>query len=264
MFFRSSYGRVYYELYGSQNSTAIAFTHGLGCDHRMYQNQISEFKDGYRVLVWDMPDHGKSVKLQREFTFSVAATCFVELLDEIGLENAVLVGSSLGGYVSQYIAARYPYLVKGVHIDSCHPLGSNFNKLAVLGVHIHSAVTKMLPLEASKFLIKKLLTTDRHSREYMEVCTSQGGKEKLIHLSEGIKQGIIEGIDKPLPHPVLITNGEDELVFIRTICSHWHKNHPNSEYVVIPGVGHSAVLDRPQKFNQALQSLLQKIEGERG
>lgn len=260
MFFHSSFGSIYYELYGAKNSPVIAFTHGLGCDHRMYQKQVAWFKDEYRLLMWDMPDHGKSVNLKTGFTFSVAANCFLELLDEIQAEKAVLVGTSLGGYVCQYIASRYPHRVRAVHIDGCHPLNSKFNVFAALGIRLHSLMTRIFPLEASKYIIKKTLATGPKSREYVEQCTSKGSKEKLVQLSEGIEKGIIKGIDKPLPHPMLITNGEHELIFIRIICSHWHKNHPRDQYVVIPQVGHSASLDQAEEFNQALRTFLQKIE----
>lgn len=105
MFFESSYGEIYYEIYGPEGAMVVAFNHGLSSDHDMFDKQVSELKNRYRVVVWDMPEHGRSVKLEKDFDFSVAAECFIELLDEIGIERAVSVGTSLGG-VCQSVYSR--------------------------------------------------------------------------------------------------------------------------------------------------------------
>lgn len=260
MFFNSSYGEIYYEVHGLEDSMVVAFNHGLSVDHHMFDKQVSDLKNLYRVITWDMPEHGQSVKLEKEFDFSVAAKCFIELLDEIGIERVVLVGTSLGGYVSQYIAYKYPERVKGVVVVGSTPLHVKFSKLSVIGFKFHSLLTKLLPWGLLKYLIEKMLgPTSLNQKEYIKETFSKLDKRELLRLSEGTKKGVIKGIEKPIQQPVLITHGEHEMFFIRKMSANWHKNNPDSTYAVISGEGHAASFDNPQEFNEIMQSFLKKL-----
>jgi len=260
MFFKSSHGDIYYEIHGQNDSLMVAFFHGLSTDHKMFENQVAVLKDQYRLLLWDMPEHGKSFELKKEFSFAIAAKSFVELLDELGIESVALVGTSLGGYVSQFIAANYPERVKALLVSGAHPLHVRFNWLAVMAFRVHSIITRILPLKVIKYGIEKMLVGDDKVKPYMEESILQLDKEKLLRLSEGTKRGVIEGVDKPFKHPVMIVNGENELSFIRKIAVDRHKNNGGFEYVEIPGAGHAAILEKPKEFNEILHNFLNKLQ----
>jgi len=66
-------------------------------DHRTFETQVQALEDRYRVIVWDMPYHGRSSPIDKKLRFSTTATDFViALLDELNIRQAVLAGLSLG------------------------------------------------------------------------------------------------------------------------------------------------------------------------
>jgi len=60
MYFENKVGKVYYEVHGREEAPAIIFSHGSNMNHETFKTQAEALKDKYRVIIWDMPYHGKS------------------------------------------------------------------------------------------------------------------------------------------------------------------------------------------------------------
>ncbi len=90
--------RLYYEDHGS--GPAVLLSHGYGATSQMWQDQVAALKDRYRVIVWDLRGHGESDYPADPHLYSKRHTVadMAALLDQCGLERAVIGGHSLGGY----------------------------------------------------------------------------------------------------------------------------------------------------------------------
>jgi pimeloyl-ACP methyl ester carboxylesterase len=87
---------------GPTDGPVVAFTHGASLDHRSFDAQLWPLVDkGFRVLTWDMRGHGRSKPLGAEFAVSTLATDFATIVDQVGCEQATVVGHSMGGYVAR-------------------------------------------------------------------------------------------------------------------------------------------------------------------
>ncbi len=210
------------------------------------------------MVVWDMPDHGQSFRSEQKFNFQFAAECFIDLLDEINAEGVVLVGASLGGYVSQYIAYKYPERIQGIVVVGATSLYSELTRLQTLVSKMHDKSLRVLPWKLISYLLRKMLGPRHNSKPYMEECLSKLNKTRILRLSEGTKEGIYKGIKEPVKAPLLIVHGGNELSFIRKMSAYWHHNTPQSEYAVISDSGHAVTLDKPEEFNEILYRFLEK------
>ncbi len=120
MFLKNDIGTVYYEVYGPEQAPAVVFSHGVAMDHRSFEQQVTALEDRYRVIVWDMPYHGRSSAIDRGLRLSTTAADFtMAIMDELGIQRAVLAGLSLGSFVVQQAAHRYPDRVTAaIHISN--------------------------------------------------------------------------------------------------------------------------------------------------
>lgn len=75
---------------------------------------------GWRGLAWDMPGYGASAPVE-PVSFDTLAGAVVDLLDEAGLDSAVLVGHSMGGMIALQAAVRFPERVVGLVLACCTP-----------------------------------------------------------------------------------------------------------------------------------------------
>ncbi len=260
MVFQSSFGKISYAVLGEENETTIALFHVLGSDMNFFKRQIDELSAKYRILLWDMPWHGQSVRPDRELDFNTIEAAFIELLDYLGIERLILSGVSLGGFVSYHIAARNPDRVEALHLDGAHPLHMNFGRfISVLSV-LHSLVLKSLPLKLISVMAGAMLSTDKPSKIMIRDFFRTFERRHLIHLAEGSKKSIMRGAPDTVKCPVLMTNGENDFKFIRKRCIKWHEaNAERTSYVTVTGGGHLHLATHPSAFTSALLRFVESL-----
>ncbi|MQY50793.1 alpha/beta hydrolase [Rhodocyclus tenuis] len=85
---------------------AVVFIHGAGQDHSGWTLQSRWFAHhGFRVLVPDLPGHGRSAGTPLA-SIEEAADWIVALLDAANIQRAALVGHSMGSLIALDVAAR--------------------------------------------------------------------------------------------------------------------------------------------------------------
>ncbi len=109
--------RVYYEDSGG-DGPAVIFSHGFLMDHSMFDAQVEALKDSYRCVAWDERGFGMT-DCTGPFSYWDSAADLVALMDLLGIDRAVLVGMSQGGFLSLRAALANPDRVRGlVIVDS--------------------------------------------------------------------------------------------------------------------------------------------------
>ncbi len=264
MIFESDWGPIYYDVSGPEGAPVVAFTHGIVLDHTTFDAQVAGLRETYRVVVWDMPGHGRSFPLPGgDFSFSVAAACLNGVLDEISADSAVLVGQSLGSLVSQYAAHVYPLRVAAlVHVGGM-PLHEGMSPVAASLWRAFLASAVLIPegTLARWFGRERAVTAD--VRRYLERSATNAGKRQFLKLTQAYLRDLAAGIPEAPPMPSLIAYGEHEVAMVRKASSRWHAGAPESRLAVIPEAGHIANQDHPEAFNQVLASFMEGIVSDR-
>ena len=97
---------------------AILWSHGFLMDHTMFDAQVAEFSADHRCVTWDERGFG-GTPATAPFTYWDSAADAVALLDHLGIDQAVFVGMSQGGFLSLRAALAHPDRVRAlVLIDS--------------------------------------------------------------------------------------------------------------------------------------------------
>ncbi|MCP5025854.1 MAG: alpha/beta hydrolase [Actinomycetia bacterium] len=97
---------------------ALLFSHGFLMDHTMFDAQVAHLAENYRCIRWDERGFGDT-PAPGEFNYWDSAGDAVGVLDACGVEQAVWIGMSQGGFLSLRGALASPQRVRGlVLIDS--------------------------------------------------------------------------------------------------------------------------------------------------
>ena len=103
---------LHYDEAGSHKGTPVVMLHGGGpgaSGMSNFKNNLPAFAEHFRTLVVDQPGYGKSDKPEVQGNyFTFAATALKDLLDELGIDQAHLVGNSLGGGTAVRFALENP------------------------------------------------------------------------------------------------------------------------------------------------------------
>jgi 3-oxoadipate enol-lactonase len=99
--------RLAYEDSGG-SGPAVLFSHGVLMDRTMFDAQVDALAPDYRCIRWDARGHGASARPAAPFPYWDAADDAIGILDHLGVDRAVLVGMSQGGFTSLRAALRHP------------------------------------------------------------------------------------------------------------------------------------------------------------
>jgi pimeloyl-ACP methyl ester carboxylesterase len=97
----------------------LVLVHGFCEDSRMWDDFAERLK-GYRLVRVDLPGFGQS-DVEVPCSIAQMAECVHALANELEIERFVLVGHSMGGYVSLAFAERWPHLLLGLGLFHSHP-----------------------------------------------------------------------------------------------------------------------------------------------
>ena len=111
--------RLSYERHG-EGPRVLVFVHGLLLDAQLSRRLAADLADrGFQVVLLDLPGHGKSDKPRHASAHRMDsyAHYVVALLDELGIDAAVVGGVSLGANVSLQVAVQAPTRVRGLLVE---------------------------------------------------------------------------------------------------------------------------------------------------
>lgn len=117
--FRHQGHQLVYDVYG-EGERLLVYTHGLLLDAELNRGIAGALAEqGNRVVLLDLLGHGRSDQPTHasEYRIDSYATQVMALLDELGADNAVLGGLSLGANVSLFAASEHPERVRGLVLE---------------------------------------------------------------------------------------------------------------------------------------------------
>jgi pimeloyl-ACP methyl ester carboxylesterase len=121
-----------YEIHG-RGRRVLLYMHGILLDTQLNHRMAADLgQRGYRVVLLDLPGHGGSAKPRHASAHRIDAYAHhvVRLMDHLGLERAVLGGTSLGANVTLATACLDPSRVQGMILEM--PVLENATPVAAL------------------------------------------------------------------------------------------------------------------------------------
>lgn len=97
---------------GRADAPAVVLSNSLGSTHRMWDAQLADLEQRFRVVRYDTRGHGASPAPDGPYGIDDLADDLVALLDRLGIAKAHLVGLSLGGMTVMRVAIRNPERVQ--------------------------------------------------------------------------------------------------------------------------------------------------------
>ncbi len=103
-----------------KNPKTILFLHGMTGSYDIWWQQLYEFQNNYIVISYTLPEKVDSLKKVEEGIFTI--------LQEEQIEKVILVGTSMGGYIAQYLTNYYPEKIIGAVFSNTFPPNSIIKK----------------------------------------------------------------------------------------------------------------------------------------
>ncbi|MDA1099224.1 MAG: alpha/beta fold hydrolase [Proteobacteria bacterium] len=240
--------RLYFEDSGG-NGMPVLLTHGFGASTAMWRGQVEAFRDRYRFITWDMRGHGATECPDDRGLYSQRHTAedMRALLDHLEVEDAVIAGHSLGGFMSLAFNVRYPERVRAMVLQGCGP---GYRNDAARETWNQRAESRARALDDGG-----LAALGGNSEVTVSIQNSAAG---LALAARGILSQVDARVIDSLSGiavPVLIVVGDGDTPYL--VGSDYMASHiPGAVYVLVADAGHGVNVDQPEVVNKALGDFL--------
>lgn len=233
----------------------------------MFEKQIKYFEGEYNLLVWDAPGHFESRPFELDYSLDDKAKWLHEIMKVEGFVSPILIGQSMGGYVSQVFMDLFPGYAGGfVSIDSA-PLKRFYYPKWEIWFLKHTYMMYMsIPW---KLLIKwgaRGTSQSEYGRSLMRKTMSGYDKKYYCKLAahgyrilaEAIENNRTYDIDCPA---LLICGTRDRAGDTKKFNRKWVEKE-GLEIVWLEGAGHNSNNDMPDEVNDAIEGLIQSLRAQ--
>lgn len=263
--------RIWYELKGSGDY--LLQIGGAGFAHENFGFVTEDFAKSFTVIDFDLRGYGNSDRPVQHYSMELWADDCAALLDHIEVEKAHVHGTSMGGMVAIPLAGKYPDKVDGLVLD-CTAAKSDFMCRARFEIwkelaQAHGMGGRPLALElATQALSREFLDTDEGPKT-IEVI--QGVLERNCTVSvfsaacDAMSEMDLTPYLPQIQSPTLVMDGDQDILTPLDQGPQGAGNRyiaeqiPNAELYVIPGVGHTNLMEVPELSVEVVTEFLQRV-----
>jgi pimeloyl-ACP methyl ester carboxylesterase len=266
--------KLYYEEAGS--GYAVIFVHEFAGDHRSWEPQIRYFARRYRCIAFsargylpsDVPEDPQMYSQVR------ARDDIISVLDHIGVEQAHVVGLSMGGFATLHVGLAHPHRARSIVVAGCgygSQPGDEERFRAECEATARLFESAGAAVAAAKYVQSparvQLQSKDpRGWRQFTDSLKHHSAKGAALTL-RGVQMRrplLYQLIDemKRMTVPTLVMAGdEDELCLDASLLL--KRSIPGAGLVVFPRSGHAINLEEPEAFNRAVAEFFAAVEAGR-
>lgn len=239
---------------------ALIFIHGFPMHQAIWDDFGERFIKSYNVITLDLPGFGKSPILPFPFSIDQVAGQVLHFITEKEIQNSVVVGHSLGGYVALSMIEKRPDLFSGIGLFHSTAYADSAEKKASREKVI-DFVEKNGALAFTKNFIAPLFANPQNKWiETVKKIAGQSSEAAII----GYTQAMSTRYDqtktlKNFKKPTLFLAGNQDVGIPvasiheqATVC-HYPEIH------ILQGVGHMAMFEKPDEAADRIEGFLGKI-----
>jgi pimeloyl-ACP methyl ester carboxylesterase len=268
--------KLYYRDYaGRADRPPLLMLHGLTRNSRDFENVAARYAGDWRVIAVDFRGRGRSAMDPNSARYvpGTYAADVIQLLDELGIAEAVFLGTSLGGLVTMIVANAAPERISGVLLNDVGP------ELDLSGIdRIKTYVGRPIVFrdwdEAADRLRER--TGDVHPgygrsewlRFARRICRETGEGVEFDYdmaIADPFNAGNTGEVPDGWPYyralagrPILVLRGETSDLLSDAAAGRMATEIPDVEVVTVPRVGHAPDLDEPEA-HEAIDRLLERV-----
>jgi 3-oxoadipate enol-lactonase len=248
-------GGLSYDVTGAGDP--VVLLHGFSLDRRMWEPQMERLGRHHRVIRFDLRGHGESADIVGPYA---GTDDLLEILDQLGIPEATLVGLSAGAQLAVDFALSHPgrvdrLVLAAPGLSGYVPEGPWDWMAPVMaavraGDHAAAAArwaeTPIMAIPdqpATAAFVRRMVSDNERLWSYPSNPERTLSPPAIGRLAE-------------VRHPTLIVVGDDDLADIRRVAELLHAGIPDSVLRVVPGAGHLVSLSHAAEFDELLADFL--------
>ena len=248
---------------GSEAQATVVFIHGFPFDKSIWDKQMAALPESIDGLAYDIRGFGKSSSGHQFFSIDLFAKDLIQLINHLRLENVILCGISMGGYIALRAFEIAREKIKGMVLcDTNCVADTNEGKLKRFDSielvtsgkkeeftenflrNVFSDYSQQFNSETVSLVRNLIMNTSAET-----ICSAQLALASRTETSQ-----VLAGIRVP----ALIIRGEHDKLMSAAQTQQLVDGIPDAGYNEIAASGHLPNLENPEQFNSCLNTYLHK------
>ena len=247
----------------SGSGIPLVFIHGFGASIYSWRKNLDPISKYHRICAPDLPGFGYSDKpLDADYTIDAYAEFIIQFMDKLQIQQAILVGHSLGGGIALLASLKYPSRVKALILLDAEaypitpPLMLKVAKLPVIRSIIHRAIGEwVVRISLKRSYYDHSLITDHLVDEYYRPFLTENGKAVAIKVLQAMDFAKLKELPRRyrrIRKKTLIIWGKEDQISRIHLAHKLKKDLPNARLKIIAQSGHLVQEEKPEVVNRAI------------
>ncbi len=241
---------------------SVVLLHGFLENLHVWDDFTGFLKQSFKVLAVDLPGFGKTAVFSENHEMSFMADAVKAVMDAENITNTVLVGHSMGGYVSLAFAKNFPELLKGlvlfhsqVAADNEEGKQNRTRTIEVVKKDHKDFIAKFIPLLFAEVNVRRFTTEIARLREMSFQTPAQGVTAALAGMRD--REDSSELLKKA-GFPVFFVIGkQDSRIPIEKVLPQL-RLPSHAEAIILDKTGHMGFVETPGKTFPAVAGFLKR------
>ena len=258
---------IYFETHGV--GRPLVLIAGLSYTHWIWHKMVPGLAEHFQVIVFDNRGVGQSDKPEGPYTAQMLAADTAGLLEALGVEQAAIMGHSMGGFVAQALVLERPELVGRLVLAATNFGGPNHIPVTQEAMDVLSDVSGD-PVERFKrgLAVSTAPGFAENNPDVIEEWLAYRDQNPIAPGPYQAQMAVGVALLKPenafeeklqqVEQPTLILFGEEDKVVPPGNARLLHEQLPRSEVVLLPDAGHFFPLEVPDEAVAVVTQFIQK------
>ncbi len=240
------------------NLPVLVFIHGLFGDLNNLGVIARAFSDQYPILRIDLRNHGQSFH-SNDMNYDCLSEDVINLLDHLKIQNAVLIGHSMGGKTAMMVAGKRPDLVSKLVVIDIAPVnyGEHGHREIFKGLKAVAAAQVTTRQEA-KQILAQYIQNDAVQQFMLKSFDAQSPQRFRFNVNvlEDNYLAIMDWQEVLFSKPTLFIKGNDSDYILPQYQAAILRQFPHAKAFVVQGSGHWVHAEKTQSVIRAITQFL--------
>lgn len=253
---------THYELHGREGASVMVLIHGLGLCCDLWAPHVKALSQDYRILNYDLYGHGRSTPPPQEASLTVYAKQLSDLMDHLKIEQAAIVGFSIGGMINRRFALDYPEKILSLAIlNSPHNRGEELQaqvEFRAKTVRDQGAMSTMDSALKRWFTPEYLETGDGADKvmQWRKLVDAESYAKAAWVLANGVRELIVPST--PIKAKTLVMTCENDTGSTPKMSHDIANEIAGSQTIIIPKLQHLGLMEDPDAFTNPILEFLER------
>lgn len=243
----------------------LTMVHGASQHGGLFSAQVDAFADDYRLLVIDLPGHGRSTDCPGPYGPAEYARAVLAALDAAGVARTHFWGTHTGAGVALLLAAQHPTrlaslvlegpVLPGVDLPYVRARFTQARQTAAAR-GVEAARAEWFG-ESAWFDVIRARPAECRATEHQALIAAFSGRPWLEAAAPEPVASIRESLAR-ITQPVLLVNGEHDIEDFLGVAQELAASLPNVERLSVPGAGGFPLWEFPAQVNARVRRFLER------